>query len=144
MRCFGPETIHASCEDYRAAATIDLVHDEADLDLKVRCPLLTLSGAKGAMDALYDVPATWRGRATSVRGGSIPGGHLLPEQSPDALLAELLPPSSEMSISPHDLGARHGACFVPRSLLRSCCSSRRCPCPHPFAALDGRGYPPPC
>ena len=30
VRCFTPKTIHGSCEDYRAAAGIDLEHDEAD------------------------------------------------------------------------------------------------------------------
>ncbi|MGH6912247.1 MAG: alpha/beta fold hydrolase, partial [Geminicoccales bacterium] len=44
-RCFAdPKVIHGSCEDYRAAATIDLVHDEADLDQKIQCPVLALWG----------------------------------------------------------------------------------------------------
>ena len=50
LRCFSdPATIHASREDYRAAATIDLVHDEADLEVKLAMPLLVLWGPKGAM-----------------------------------------------------------------------------------------------
>jgi haloacetate dehalogenase len=48
LRCFSdPATIHATCEDYRAAATIDLAHDEADLDEKIACPLLVLLGCTG-------------------------------------------------------------------------------------------------
>ncbi len=55
IRCFTPETIHASCEDYRAAASIDLEHDEADITSPVTCPVLVLWGAKGAMERHYDV-----------------------------------------------------------------------------------------
>jgi haloacetate dehalogenase len=91
LRCFEyPATLHATCEDYRAAATIDLEHDEADLDRKVRCPLLVLWGAQGAIARWYDVVATWQERATDVRGKALPGGHWLPEQVPDELYAELM------------------------------------------------------
>jgi haloacetate dehalogenase len=92
LRCYrNPKTLHAMCEDYRAAATIDLEHDKADLGVKLQCPLLAIWGAQGAMDPLYDVLATWRERASDVRGKSLPGGHWLPEQLPDELTAELLP-----------------------------------------------------
>jgi len=48
LRTFGqPDTVHAVCEDYRAAASIDLAHDEADLDKKIQCPLLVLWSEKG-------------------------------------------------------------------------------------------------
>src|SRR5450756_562880 len=54
-RCFrDPATIHASCEDYRAAASIDLVHDEADMDRKIACPVLVLWGANGLVGKKYD------------------------------------------------------------------------------------------
>jgi haloacetate dehalogenase len=91
LRCHqDPATVHAMCEDYRAAATIDLEHDRADLGTKVQCPLLALWGSKGAMDPLYDVLATWRERAWDVRGKSLPGGHWIPEQLPDELTGELM------------------------------------------------------
>jgi len=91
LRAFkNPATVHAMCEDYRAAASIDLEHDEADLTKKIACPVLTLWGAKGAMQSLYDVPATWRERATNVSGKSLPGGHWLPEEVPQELYRELL------------------------------------------------------
>lgn len=91
-RCYQiPGTIHAMCEDYRAAATIDLEHDKADLGTKVKCPVLVLWGAKGAMQPLYDVLGTWRERASDVRGKSLPGGHWLPEQFPNELMEELMP-----------------------------------------------------
>ncbi len=91
LRCHqDAATVHAMCEDYRAAATIDLDHDMADLDAKVQCPLLVLWGAKGAMDPLYDVLSTWQERAADVRGKSLPGGHWIPEQLPGELTAELM------------------------------------------------------
>jgi haloacetate dehalogenase len=90
-RCFrNPETVHASCEDYRAAATIDLVHDEADLDRKVGCPLLALWGGNGAMEKLYDVSGVWRGYAVDVRGRRVEAGHFLAEEGPEETAKELL------------------------------------------------------
>jgi len=90
LRCFrDPATIHAACEDYRAAASIDLEHDEADLHRKVECPLLALWAERGAMHRLFDVTSTWRERAVNVQGKALPGGHFLPEESPDETLAEL-------------------------------------------------------
>lgn len=89
-RCFSdPATIHASCEDYRAAATIDLVHDEADMDRKIACPVLTLWGANGIVGKKYDVLAVWRERATEVSGKSLPCGHWLAEEAPREVLAEV-------------------------------------------------------
>ena len=90
-RCFrDPACIHASCEDYRAAASIDLVHDEADLATKTGCPLLALWGEKGLIHRHYDVLATWRKRAADVRGRVLPCGHFLPEERPEETLAELM------------------------------------------------------
>jgi haloacetate dehalogenase len=92
LRCFdNPETIHATCEDYRAGATIDLEHSSADGDRKVTCPLLVLWGERGTVGRLYDVMGIWRGHAVNVRGRSLPAGHFLPEEVPDETLAELLP-----------------------------------------------------
>jgi haloacetate dehalogenase len=90
LRCFSdPATRHAMCEDYRAAASIDLEHDRSDLGEKVRCPVLVLWGEYAAMHPLYDVLATWRERASDVRGKALPGGHWLPEELPEQVLAEL-------------------------------------------------------
>jgi haloacetate dehalogenase len=89
-RCFSdPATIHASCEDYRAAATIDLVHDEVDMDRKIACPVLVLWGAKGIVGKKYDVLSVWREHATEVSGKSLPCGHWLPEEAPGAVLTEV-------------------------------------------------------
>ena len=90
LRCFrDPATIHATCEDYRAAATIDLSHDEADLDHKIAGPVLALWGEKGFLHKRYDVLAIWRERAVDVRGKAVPCGHFLPEEAPEETLAEL-------------------------------------------------------
>jgi haloacetate dehalogenase len=90
-RCFAdPAVIHASCEDYRAAASVDLAHDEADLERRIGCPLLALWGEKGLMHKNFDVLATWRERAAGpVEGRALPCGHYLPEEQPEATLREL-------------------------------------------------------
>ena len=90
-RCFDADTIHASCEDYRAAASIDLVHDDADLEEghKVECPLLTLWGAHGVMERLYDVEAVWREYATDVKGKPLDAGHFLAEERSQQTAQEL-------------------------------------------------------
>jgi haloacetate dehalogenase len=80
-----PDTIHAVCEDYRAAASIDLVHDSADLDKKIQCPLLVLWSEKGPFHRMYDVLQTWQERAVRAQGKSMPTGHFLPEQLPQQL-----------------------------------------------------------
>lgn len=90
LRCFrDPAAIHANCEDYRAAASIDLEHDAADLNRKIACPVLALWAEQGAMHPLYNVLDTWRERASNVKGKPLPGGHFLPEESPQAVLEEL-------------------------------------------------------
>ena len=90
-RCFSnPATIRASCDDYRAAATIDLVHDEADFAHRIACPLLVLWGERALMHRSFDVLATWREKASGpVEGGPLPCGHYLPEEQPEATTAAL-------------------------------------------------------
>jgi haloacetate dehalogenase len=84
-----PRTIHATCEDYRAAATIDIVHDKQDLRKKIRMPLLALWGRQGVIEALFDCLADWREVATDVRGRALACGHFIPEEKPAELVAEL-------------------------------------------------------
>ncbi len=84
-----PAVIHATCEDYRAAWTIDIAHDEADGGRKVAAPLLALWGEKGAIERHFDCLALWRRRAHEVHGRSLPGGHYLPEELPDAVAEAL-------------------------------------------------------
>ncbi|HSG77406.1 MAG TPA: alpha/beta hydrolase [Burkholderiales bacterium] len=89
-----PEMIRGMCEDYRAAATIDLVHDRASRAAgeKIRCPLLVLWGKKAKIEAWYDALAIWRTySAAGVSGGSVNSGHYLAEEAPSEVLARLLP-----------------------------------------------------
>jgi haloacetate dehalogenase len=89
-RCFSdPATIHATCEDYRAAATIDLEHDAEDADARVDCPLLALWGTKGVVNRLFDPIRDWGRVATDVRGKALPSGHFLAEEASEETLAEL-------------------------------------------------------
>jgi haloacetate dehalogenase len=91
LRCFkDPATIHATCEDYRAGASIDLKHDEADLDKKIQCPLLTLWGERGPMARIYDVLKIWKERGVNVSGKGMPAGHFVPEDAPEQLFKEIL------------------------------------------------------
>jgi len=90
LRCFrDPACIHATCEDYRAAASIDLEHDEADLDHKIDCPLLTLWGDRGLVGRHYDVLSVWRQRAANVQSSALPCGHYVPEEAPEETLEAL-------------------------------------------------------
>jgi len=84
-----PRTIHGTCEDYRASATIDLMHDRQDLKKKLRMPLLALWGRQGVIEALFDCLADWREVASDVRGRALQCGHFIPEEKPDELVAEL-------------------------------------------------------
>ena len=83
-----PRTVHATCEDYRAAATIDLVHDKQNKS-RITMPLLALWGRQGVIAALFDCLADWREVATDVRGRALQCGHFIPEEKPKELLAEL-------------------------------------------------------
>jgi haloacetate dehalogenase len=91
VRCFTPGAIHASCEDYRAAATIDLDHDRADRDARrgINCPLLALWGARGIIGTCFRPIEEWKRVAADVRGHDVPSGHYIPEEAPDVLVAEL-------------------------------------------------------
>ncbi|WLI76299.1 alpha/beta hydrolase [Kosakonia sp. H02] len=92
LRCYQrPEMIHAVCEDYRAAATIDLVDDAEDASARIHCPLLLLWGAHGTVGQLYDVVDTWREKAVLVEGEALPCGHSPQEEIPERFLAKLRP-----------------------------------------------------
>jgi haloacetate dehalogenase len=90
VRCFSdPATIHASCEDYRAAESIDLAHDAADMAKKIGCPLLALWGKHGVIEQQFDCLAAWRAVARDVRGRALDCGHYLPEEQPEEIAREL-------------------------------------------------------
>jgi haloacetate dehalogenase len=94
-RCWAtPEGLHASCEDYRASAGIDLAHDRASdaAGDRVRCAMLVLWGERGVVGRLFDPLADWRAKCdAAVRGASLRAGHFIPEEVPDALVEALVP-----------------------------------------------------
>jgi haloacetate dehalogenase len=89
IRCCTPENIHAVCEDYRAAVSIDYAHDEADLGRKLAQPVLVLWGERSHVNRSFRPIEAWRERATDVRGRMLPCGHYPAEQSPDETYLEL-------------------------------------------------------
>lgn len=87
-----PEMIRGMCEDYRAAATIDLEHDHASraAGKKIQCPLLVLWGRKAKIEAWYDALAIWRSYCSAeVSGGPVDSGHYLAEEAPQQVLEHL-------------------------------------------------------
>ncbi|MFI5614165.1 alpha/beta fold hydrolase [Amycolatopsis sp. NPDC051903] len=92
VRCFSdPAAIAASCSDYRAAAAIDLTHDDADATAgrKIAAPLLALWGEHSFVGRTYDVLDVWRSYADDVRGQALPADHYLPEEQPALVTAAL-------------------------------------------------------
>jgi haloacetate dehalogenase len=91
-RCFNdPAAIHAMCEDYRAAASIDLEHDRADAGKRIACPLHVLWGGRGVVHRLFTPLSDWQAKcASGVTGEPTPGGHYIPEESPELLVTALL------------------------------------------------------
>ncbi|HEV8690341.1 MAG TPA: alpha/beta hydrolase [Ideonella sp.] len=94
QRCMAlPGAAHAICEDYRAAASLDLEQDRSDRvqGRLLTQPLLALWGAEGVVHRCFDPLALWRAIATQVQGEPLPCGHYIPEEAPEALLAKALP-----------------------------------------------------
>jgi haloacetate dehalogenase len=87
--------VHAICEEYRAAATIDREHDKADCDggKRIVCPILTLWSSTGGLNTWYSDEggplALWRKWADDVSGRSVDGGHFFPEERPEETANEL-------------------------------------------------------
>jgi haloacetate dehalogenase len=91
LRHFAHEdTIRATCEDYRAAAGIDLEHDLADSQSRVACPVLALWGARGVVARMFDPQGLWQARsALPVQGQALDCGHFVPEEAPGPTLDAL-------------------------------------------------------
>ena len=88
-----PEAVAAMCEDYRAGATVDVEHDEADraAGRRIACPVLALWAGRGGLPRFYpDVLEVWRPWAPDVRGRAIDARHFLAEDRPEETAAELL------------------------------------------------------
>jgi haloacetate dehalogenase len=89
IRCCNAANIHAVCEDYRAAVSIDLEHDRADLARRFEAPMLVLWGEKSHVNRSYKPVEAWKERATDVTGKMLQCGHYPAEQAPDETQAEL-------------------------------------------------------
>jgi haloacetate dehalogenase len=89
LRCFDARGIHGSCEDYRAAATVDLLHDKKDARKKLAMPVLALWARHSPVGTMFDCLADWREVARHVRGRELNCGHFLPEEKPMEVLREL-------------------------------------------------------
>lgn len=87
LRCFDLPTVHATCEDYRAGATIDLAHDRVGERI-LGCPTLALWSRHG-LGAQYDVRAIWQERAPGLRSAALDCGHFLAEERPGETAAAL-------------------------------------------------------
>jgi haloacetate dehalogenase len=88
-----PAAVEAMCEDYRAGATIDVEHDDADREAgrRIACPTLVLWSARGGLPRFYpDVLDVWRPWAPDLRGRGIDGSHFLAEDCPETVASELL------------------------------------------------------
>jgi haloacetate dehalogenase len=84
--------VHTACEDYRASAGIDLVHDQESRDqgLKVKCDLLVLWGEKGVVNRMFKPLELWQAQcAGQVSGHVVPSGHFIPEELPEVTITEL-------------------------------------------------------
>ncbi len=88
-RCFDATTVHAICEDYRAAIGVDQEHDEADRGRRIEQPLLVLWGSNGVVGGLHEPLQVWRVYAVDVRGAALDAGHFLVEERPAQTLDEL-------------------------------------------------------
>jgi len=87
-----PACVHAMCEDYRAASTIDLEHDREDITIgkKLQMPLRVLWGEHGLVNACFSPLNDWSKVASNVSGKTLNSGHYIPEEAPEELLAEAL------------------------------------------------------
>jgi len=87
-----PETINAICEDYRAAATIDLIDDKKSREnnIKIKAPILVLWGNKGKLEQWYQPLSIWQNYSSSdVRGNAINSGHYLSEENPNEIIKNI-------------------------------------------------------
>ena len=94
MRCIAlPGTAHGICEDYRAAAGIDLIHDRADITAgnKLKMPTMVLWGSDGVVHKCFKPLQEWEAICTNVVGEAMPCGHYIPEEAPEILLKKVIP-----------------------------------------------------
>jgi haloacetate dehalogenase len=84
------DTIHSSCEDYRAAASIDIEHDNEDKGKKLFMPILALWAKRGVIETCFDALKLWRLRADQVEGEALQSGHYMAEEIPDEVSTRMI------------------------------------------------------
>ena len=84
-----PQMIHGSCSDYRAALSVDLIHDRGDIGKTIECPTLAIYGDAGLMAKLFDIPAEWSKRSRRLQCATISGGHFFVDQFPKETTAKI-------------------------------------------------------
>ncbi len=84
-----PDAVHASCEDYRAAASIDITHDDQDAGRKVSQPLQVLWAKRGTIEACFDALDLWRERAENVVGHAVDATHYMAEEIPEDIANQM-------------------------------------------------------
>ena len=92
VRCIElPGAAHGLCEDYRASASIDLIHDQLDIDTKnfLHQPLLVLWGEQGVVNQCFEPLKEWTKLAVNVKGHALPCGHYIPEEAPELMLSQV-------------------------------------------------------
>jgi haloacetate dehalogenase len=85
-----PAAIHASCEDYRAAASIDIAHDDADGNKKLMTPIKVIWAESGVIGRCFDPLKLWRQRAENVEGESVNATHYMAEEIPKEISGLML------------------------------------------------------
>lgn len=89
LAAFDADAIYASCEDYRAAASIDIDHDNADEGRKLTMPILSLWAKRGVIEVCFDALALWRQRAERVAGEALDATHYMAEEIPEEIAARM-------------------------------------------------------
>ena len=84
---------HGICKDYRAAASIDMEHERADIETgrRIKPPLLVMWGEQGVIQKCFKPLDEWRRLSRRLEGEALPCGHYIPEEAPEALLTKAMP-----------------------------------------------------
>ncbi len=93
-RCMAlPGAAHALCEDYRASADLDLEHERDDMEAgrKLTMPVQVLWGEQGVVNRCFEPLKEWQKIGENVQGKTLPCGHYIAEEAPEALLEAALP-----------------------------------------------------
>ena len=89
IKKFTKNSIHASCEDYRAGSTIDLIHHQLDKN-KIECPTLVLWGKSSLVGKNFEPIKIWKNFTNTLKGKALDGGHYLPEENPSEVANQIL------------------------------------------------------